>query len=82
MNKMTASNTWYSGKLCKAENQQKRGADYRYEYDPKDPGFKTLQEAAVVCSVANFDRSLPADRVNAVRNDEALKPEEKEERIR
>ena len=35
----------------------------------------------MVCSVANFDRSLPADRVNNVRNDESLKPEQKEERI-
>jgi sodium/potassium-transporting ATPase subunit alpha len=82
MNKMTASNIWYSGKLCKAENQQKRGPDYLYQYDPKDPGFKAIQEAAVVCSVANFDRSLPADRVNAVRNDTAIKPEQKEEMIR
>ena len=33
MNKMTASNIWYSGKLCKAENRQKKGANFNYEYD-------------------------------------------------
>lgn len=82
MNKMTASNLWYSGKLSKADNRQKRGPDFLYEYDINDPGFRTLQESAVVCSVANFDRSLPADRLNAVRNDESLKPDQKEERIR
>jgi sodium/potassium-transporting ATPase subunit alpha len=30
MNKMTASNIWFSGKLCKAENRQKRGLDFHY----------------------------------------------------
>jgi len=40
---MTASNIWYSGKLCKAENRQKKGLDYLYEYDINDPGFKVLQ---------------------------------------
>lgn len=69
MNKMTASNIWYGGNLCKAENRQKRGPDYHYEYDVKDPSFKNFQEVAVVCSVANFDRSLPAERVNSVNND-------------
>jgi sodium/potassium-transporting ATPase subunit alpha len=69
MNKMTASNIWYSGRLCKADNRQKKGPDFYYEYDINDPGFHAFQEAAVVCSVANFDRSLPAERLNAVRND-------------
>jgi hypothetical protein len=43
MNKMTASNVWYSGKLCKAENRQKKGGNFLYEYDVNDPGFRTLQ---------------------------------------
>jgi sodium/potassium-transporting ATPase subunit alpha len=30
MNKMTASNIWYSGKLCKAENYQKKGINFEY----------------------------------------------------
>ena len=60
MNKMTAANIWYSGKLCKAENRQKRGPHFIYEYDTNEPGFRSFQEVAVVGSVANFDRTLPA----------------------
>ena len=61
-NKMTASHLWFSGRLCKAENRQKRGVDYKYDYDIRDPGFRALQEVAVVCSVAKFDRGLPAEK--------------------
>jgi len=43
MNKMTASNIWYNGRMCKAENRQKRGGNFVYEYDINDPGFKALQ---------------------------------------
>lgn len=60
MNKMTAAHLWYSGRMVKASNRQKNGADYQYEYDYQSPGFKALHECAVVCSVANFDRSVPA----------------------
>lgn len=67
MNKMTAANIWYSGKLCKAENRQKRGPNFLYDYDFNDPGFRSLQEVAVVGSVANFDKTLPADKKNVVR---------------
>jgi sodium/potassium-transporting ATPase subunit alpha len=82
MNKMTAANLWYSGSLIKADNKEKRGPNFAYEYDVKDPGFQALHEAAVVCSVANFDRSLPAERVNAINNNKAFSEKEKEEKIR
>jgi len=82
MNKMTASNIWFSGKLCKADNKQKKGVDFKYDYDIKDPGFRCLQEAAVVCSVAKFDRSLPADRISAVKNDQTLTTREQDEKIK
>lgn len=82
MNKMTASNIWFSGKLCKAQNKQKRGLDFPYEYNVKDPGFRSIQQVAVVCSVANFDRSLPADKISAVQNDETLTKPQKEEKIK
>lgn len=82
MNKMTASNIWFSGKLCKAENRQKRGANFIYEYDVSDPGFKTLQEVAVVGSVANFDKSLPAEKKTVVNKREDLSEAEKEEEIK
>lgn len=68
MNKMTAANLWYSGKMFKASNRQKFGGDYHYEYDINDPGFRSLQEGAVICSVATFDRSLPSDKAAAINN--------------
>lgn len=78
MNKMTASNIWYSGKLCTAENRQKKGANFSYEYDVSEPGFKTLQEVAVVGSVANFDTSLPADKKAAINKRDDLSEREKD----
>ena len=81
-NKMTASHLWFSGKLCKADNMQKKGPNFPYEYDIHDPGFKCLQEVAVVCSVAAFDRSLPADMKSAIEKDELLTGRKKEEKIK
>ncbi|CAM6000215.1 unnamed protein product [Sphagnum balticum] len=65
-----------------AENRQKKGVDHKYEYDLNDPGFKSLQEVAVVCSVANFDISPPSDKINAIKNDVTLKESEKNERVK
>ena len=47
-----------------------------------DPGFKSLHECAVVCSVANFDKTLPSEKVSAVLNDKTLKEEDKVLRIK
>ena len=66
MNKMTAAHVWYSGKLCKAQNRQKKGPNFIYDYDVQDAGFKSLQEVAVVGSVANFDRACPQDKIQAI----------------
>lgn len=83
MNKMTAANLWYSGKMYKAANRQKHGGNYQYEYDIEDPGFRSLQEAAVVCSVANFDKSLPADKVQAINNNPQYKTQaQKDQKIK
>ena len=79
MNKMTAANLWYSGKLFAAENRQKRGPNFIYDYDVNDPGFKSLQEVAVVGSVANFDYTCPADKKQAIKKKEDLTEEQKEE---
>lgn len=76
---MTAANIWYSGKLCKAQNRQKRGPSFIYDYDTNDAGFKALQEVAVVGSVANFDKTLPADKKSSVKNNVDLSEEQKEE---
>lgn len=72
MNKMTAANLWYSGQLVKASNKQKYGTNYNYEYDIKDLGFTALHEAAVICSVANFDRGLPSEKISAIVNDKSI----------
>lgn len=82
MNKMTASNIWFSGKLCKASNKQKHGSNYQYEYNESDPGFISLQEAAVVCSVANFDRSLPQEKIGAINNDITLTEQQKTQKVK
>lgn len=82
MNKMTAAHLWYSGKMVKAANRQKHGSDYQYEYDIKDPGFKALQESAVICSVATFDKSLPAEKRNAISNNEKLTETEKTQKLK
>lgn len=70
---MTAAHLWYSGKMFKAANRQKLGTNFQYEYDINDPGFRSLQQSAVVCSVANFDKSLPADKVSIINNNQSLK---------
>ena len=44
-----------------------------------DPGFKSLQEVAVVGSVANFDKSCPADKTAAVEKNDDLTNDEKAE---
>ena len=76
---MTAAHVWYGGKLCKAENRQKRGPNFIYDYDINDLGFKSLQEVAVVGSVANFDRSCPADKIQAINKNEELTESQKNE---
>ena len=47
-----------------------------------DPGFKALHECAVVCSVANFDKTLPSEKVSAIINDKTLKEGEKVQKIK
>jgi sodium/potassium-transporting ATPase subunit alpha len=80
-NKMTAENLWYSGRIYKAANRQKNGPNYKYDYEINEPGFKALHEAATVCSVAEFDRTVPADRINSVNNNKSLNEREKAEKI-
>lgn len=65
---MTATHLWYNGKIFKADNRQKMGFDYKYEYDYKEAGFQALHECAIVCSVANFLTDIPAEKLNAINN--------------
>ncbi len=39
---MTACHLWYDGKVFKADNFQKNGTDFKYEYDYRSHGFKAL----------------------------------------
>ena len=82
MNKMTAAHLWYSGEMFKADNRQRKGNDYNFEYDIKDPGFIALHECGVVCSVANFDKTLPSEKISSIVNDKLLSEEEKVQRIK
>jgi hypothetical protein len=78
---MTTAHLWYSGKIFKAANRQKNGADFKYEYDIKEEGFKALHEAAIICSVANFDTSYPAEKANSINNDKNKSAEQKAEKL-
>jgi hypothetical protein len=42
MNKMTAANLWYSGSMKKADNKEKKGPNFQYEYNSNDAGFTSL----------------------------------------
>lgn len=72
MNKMIAAHLWYDGAMLRAHNRQKEDKNFKFEYDIKSNGFKALQECAVVCSVAIFDRSPPAVGQEKIRNDKHL----------
>lgn len=72
---MTAANLWYSGSMKKADNKQKKGPNFQYQYNASDPGYIALHQAAVICSVANFDRSLPSQKTNAINNSKTLTPQ-------
>ncbi len=65
--------------MQKAANKQ---IEHTFEYDTKDPGFIALQECATICSVANFDKSIPSEKVNAIKNDETLSNAEKDQRLK
>lgn len=67
-NKMTACHLWYNGSIFKADNKQKNGHDFRYEYNEKEIGFTSLMETAAVCSVAKFDTSVPPEKISAIKN--------------
>jgi len=73
-NKMTLANLWYDNKRFKADNKQKKGPQFKYEYNTEDPGFIILHECAVVCSEANFDETLPVEQEAKISNDQNLTP--------
>jgi hypothetical protein len=40
---MVAANLWYNGEIYKANNMQKEGKNFKYQYDINSVGFKSLQ---------------------------------------
>lgn len=56
---MTVENLWINGKIVKGENKEKKGKDFKYEYDVQDAHFDQLRKCAVMNSTAVFTTSLP-----------------------
>ena len=54
-NKMTVENIWIDANMIRAHSREVKGNDFEYEYDLKDPSFKTLHHTAMICSEARFD---------------------------
>jgi len=82
MNKMVAANIMYDGSIFKAANKQKEPPAYPFEYDIKSPGFKALQECAVVCSVAIFNPSPPEFEQERIKQDQHLTEDEKRQKLK
>lgn len=58
-NIMTVEHLWINGKILKGENKEKKGKDFKYEYDEKDDHFDQLRKCAVMNSTAVFTSALP-----------------------
>jgi sodium/potassium-transporting ATPase subunit alpha len=58
-NIMTVEHLWINGRIIKGENKEKKGKDFKYEYDVSDPHFDQLRKCAVMNSTAIFTSSLP-----------------------
>lgn len=67
-NIMTVENIWYDGNIYKAENREKKGPNFEYEYDRDSKGFRDLHYAAICSSEAVFDLSTPPDRFERLKN--------------
>jgi sodium/potassium-transporting ATPase subunit alpha len=72
MNKMTACHLYYDGISVKADNLQKNGPRFKYEYDVNNPVFKMLHECAICGSNAVFDYKIPAERLASIDNNTSL----------
>lgn len=54
-NKMTVEHVWYDRNIAKAENRQKMGEGFQYEYEINDITFKELHKCAITSSEAVFE---------------------------
>lgn len=56
---MTVENMWFNDKKIKAENQEKNGKDFSYEYSIEDIHFDVLMKCAILNSTAIFNNAMP-----------------------
>lgn len=40
---MTVENLWFDADIRRGDNLEKKGKNFKYEYDPKDPHFDQLR---------------------------------------
>lgn len=56
-NVMSVYHMWYGGKVLFAKNQKSLENGEKPLYDINDKNFRALQQAAMICSEASFDRT-------------------------
>ena len=62
-NRMTAEHLWYNLKTHQADNLEKKGKMFSYEWDRADHNFEELRLSAVLNTTAVFNSSLPTKEV-------------------
>eukprot|EP00357_Protocruzia_adherens_P031132 CAMPEP_0115014404 /NCGR_PEP_ID=MMETSP0216-20121206/26055_1 /TAXON_ID=223996 /ORGANISM="Protocruzia adherens, Strain Boccale" /LENGTH=1142 /DNA_ID=CAMNT_0002384131 /DNA_START=450 /DNA_END=3878 /DNA_ORIENTATION=- len=63
-NKMTVAHLWYNGELVEAPEWSKAAEDERkLPYKRTDATFAVLHRCAICCNVADFDDSIPSERL-------------------
>lgn len=58
-NKMTIENIFYNQKVFHADNLDKKGKNFKFDYNRDSIGFTNLRECAVTNCVAEFSSALP-----------------------
>lgn len=67
-NKMTIANLFYNLKIVKADNYEKLGPKFNYQYKKESEMFRALQESAVVNTKAIFIRDYNERTQNQINN--------------
>ena len=62
-NRMTAEHLWYNLSTKQADNLEKKGKNFSYEWSQGDENFNELRLAAVLNTTAVFNNSLPTKEV-------------------
>ena len=78
---MTAEHMWYNMNIYKADNLEKKGSEFSYNYDINDEHFNELRLCAVLNSSAVFSDSLPERIIAKLSRVKKNKPEMYEESL-